>query len=254
MVGKQVQVRGELTATLDDSDSGEAASKAGDQLEVDDRELMSRVPQGRRRMVMKTFSSTLSAVVGFCVIAMAGCAVDQTQEARPPDVDVAVEPGRWPAYDAGWADIDIGTSERTITVPVLRIEKETRQISVPYIDINPPGARDRDERVLSIDVDVPHSGYEVQIVEVRASDDDLWVIGQLRETAPPSTRMRTRISDHVMINAPLDLDVRTVVVGEQPDGNEHLRFVESRDALQPMIPDGARVLYRRSALPGFKGA
>jgi hypothetical protein len=66
--------------------------------------------------------------------------------------------------------------------------------------------------------------------------------------------MRTRISDHVMINAPLDLDVRTVVVGEQPDGNEHLRFVESRDALQPMIPDGARVLYRRSALPGFKGA
>jgi hypothetical protein len=180
--------------------------------------------------------------------------VDQTQGARAPEVDIEVDPGRWPEYDVDWAEIDIGTSERTITVPVLRIEKETRQISVPYIDINPPGARDRDERVLSIDVDVPHSGYEVQIVEVRASGDALWVLGQLRETATPSKEMRTRVSDRVMINAPSDLDVRTIVVGQQPDGNDHLRFVDSMDAVNQMIPEGARVLYRRNALPGVKGA
>jgi hypothetical protein len=190
-----------------------------------------------------------------CIASMAliGCAVDQTQGARAPEVDVQVDPGRWPEYDVRWADIEIGTSERTITVPVLRIDKETRSITVPYIDINPPGARERGERVVSIDVDVPHSGYEVQIIEVRASGDDLWVIGQLRQTATPSRKVQTRISDHVMVNAPRDLDIRTVVVGEQPNGNDHLRFVESIDALGQTIPEDARVLYRRNALPGVKG-
>ena len=195
-------------------------------------------------------------VVANCVAvtAMIGCAVDQTQEARPPAVDVEVDPGRWPEYDVRWADIEVGTSERTITVPVVRVDKETRRITVPYIDVNPPGARERQERVLSIDVDVPHSGYELQIVEVRASADDLWVIGQLRETSTPARQMKTRVSDRVMINAPRDLDVRIVVVGEQPDGNDHLRFVDSMDALQKMIPARARLLYRRNALPGVKGA
>jgi hypothetical protein len=188
------------------------------------------------------------------MIAMIGCAVDQTQEARAPDVDVKVDPGRWSEYDVRWADIEVGTAERTITVPVVRVDKETRRITVPYIDVNPPGAREREERVLSIDVDVPHSGYELQIVEVRASADDLWVIGQLRQTSTPSRQMKTRVSDRVMIKAPRDLDVRIVVVGERPDGNDHLRFVESMDALQQMIPDGARLLYRRIALPGIKGA
>lgn len=185
---------------------------------------------------------------------LVGCAVDQTQEARTPDVDVAVDPGRWPEYDVSWADIEVGTSERTITVPVVRVDKETRRITVPYIDVNPPGARDREERTLSIDVDVPHSGYELQIVEVRASADDLWVVGQLRETSAPSRQIKTRVSDRLMMRAPRDLDVRIVVVGEQPDGNDHLRFVESMDALHKMIPEAARLLYRRNALPGVKGA
>lgn len=35
-IGKQIQVHGELTATLDDSDSGKAAKVPGDQLEFDD--------------------------------------------------------------------------------------------------------------------------------------------------------------------------------------------------------------------------
>ena len=183
-----------------------------------------------------------------------GCAVDQTQGARVPDVDVEVDPDRWPEYDVRWADIEVGTSERTIIVPVVRVDKETRRITVPYIDINPPGSRDREELVLSIDVDVPHSGYEVQIVEVRASADDLWVIGQLRETSTPSRQMKTRVSDRLVIKAPRDLDVRIVLVGEQPNGNDHLRFVESMDAVQQMIPEGARLLYRRNALPGVKGA
>jgi hypothetical protein len=195
------------------------------------------------------------AVVGWLPLAMViGCTVDQTQEARAPDVDV--DAGRWPQYEVNWADIDVGTSERTITVPVVRIEKESRQITVPFIDINPPGARERDERAISIDVDVPHAGYELQIAEVRASGDDLWVVGSLRQTGTPAAQEMTRLSDRVVINAPEDLDIRKVVVGERPSlaENEQLRFIASMDDLKQIIPDGARVLYRRNPLVGVKGA
>lgn len=193
---------------------------------------------------------------GLGVAAIMGCAVDQTQGARAPDVDVEVDPGRWPQYDVKWADIDVGTTERTITVPVVRIEEQTRTMSVPYIDINPPGAEDRAERVVSIDVDVPHAGYEVQIVEVRASGDDLWVIGRLRETGTPRRRIKTRMSDQVVVNAPRDLDVRTIVVGERLEAGEtgDYQFVDSMDRVEEIVPTGARLLYRRNALVPPKDA
>lgn len=181
------------------------------------------------------------------VVALTGCAVEQTEEARPPDVDVEVDPGRWPDYKVNWTDVDVGTSERTITVPVVRIEKETRTVTVPYIDITPPGGGEREERVVEIEVDVPHSGYELQISEIRASRDDLWVIGHLRETTGSSTQQLTRVTDQVMINAPEDLDVRTLIVGQRPEGveNQEHRFVASAGELQQIMPTQARVIYER---------
>ena len=177
-----------------------------------------------------------------------GCSVEQQEPAEAPDVDVNVDPGRWPEYKVNWADIDVGTSERTITVPVVRIEKETRQITVPFIDINPPGAGDTEERVIAIALDVPHVGYELNITEVRASGDDLWVISRLQEPQKPAAQGVTRVSDRVVIDAPENLDVRRVVVGARPGGveNEDVRFVESMSQVDQIIPSQGRVLYRRS--------
>lgn len=57
LVGKQVQVRGELTATLDDSDTGKAAHRPGDQLELDDL--------GRLRVqTLETIDGTCGASFG----------------------------------------------------------------------------------------------------------------------------------------------------------------------------------------------
>ena len=56
-----------------------------------------------------------------------GCQVQQEEEARLPDVDIDVQGGEWPEYDVKWADVEVGTEERTITVPVVRVEKETRE-------------------------------------------------------------------------------------------------------------------------------
>lgn len=178
-----------------------------------------------------------------------GCQVEREQPAEAPDIDVDVDPGQWPDYDVNWADVDVGTQERTVEVPVVRVVEEKRQVSVPYIDINPPNARDREERMISMELEVPHAGYQLQIMDVRAANDDLWVIGRLMETETPQARGAARVSDHVVVNAPADLDVRRVIVGERPDGmfNQQYRFVESEAALAQQLPAGARSLYQRGS-------
>jgi hypothetical protein len=200
------------------------------------------------RYIVPRNPALLSAAVLVIVAAATGaCDVERTSEAAAPDVDVQVDPGRWPRYEVRWADVDVGTTERTVTVPVIRVVEEERQVTVPYIDINPPGAGEREERTISMDVNVPHAGYELVITEVRAAEDDLWVIARLTESSGAAAQVMTRVEDRVVVNVPEDLDVRKVVVGERPPGvyNQQYRFIDSMAALQEELPDGARVIYQR---------
>ena len=202
----------------------------------------------RRALVLK--QRILIWTVAACCAAFgsAGCTAEQTEPGEAPDINVDVDPGQWPEYKVNWADVDVGTREQTVTTPVIRIEEETRQVTVPYIDINPPGARDRQERTIRVNVDVPHAGYRLEIAEIRASGDNLWVIARLDQADQAAAQVMTRASDQVVVNAPADLDVRKIIVGQQPQGasTEH-RFVSSMDALNQMIPQGGRVLYQRGA-------
>ena len=194
------------------------------------------------------YSISLVAAAVLLMSGAIGCTTEKTAPGEAPDVDVDVDPGRWPEYKVNWADVDVGTRERTVTVPVVQVTQETRQVQVPYIDINPPGARDREERTIQVEVDAPHAGYTLQITEVRASGDDLWVVAQLREGTARAPQAVTRIADQVVVNAPADLDVRKVIVGTRPPGahNEQHRFVDSMDALNRAVPPGSRVIYQRS--------
>ena len=183
--------------------------------------------------------------------ALTACQVEQEQPGRLPDVDVDVDAdaGRWPEYDVAWADVDVGMEQRTVTVPVVSVSQETREVSVPFIDINPPGSREREEQTISMELEVPHAGYQLEIAEVRAARDDLWVIGRLTSSGEGPTA-KTRVMDQVVVRAPEDLDVRKVIVGSRPAGtyNQQYRFVESMSALNQMIPSGARAVYRRGQL------
>ena len=188
-----------------------------------------------------------SVTAALAFVFAVGCTVEQTREGKAPDVDV--EGGRLPMYDVNWADVDVGTAERTIEVPVVRVVEETRQVSVPYIDINPPGGRDREERTIALTVDVPHGGYTLQIAEMRVAGDDLWVIGQLNEEGgAPATQAITRVSDHAVVNVPEDLDIRKVIIGARPPGvsNQEYRFVDSMSQLNQQLPQNARTIYQRS--------
>ena len=193
-------------------------------------------------------SISLAAAAVLVVSGALGCSVEKTAPGEAPEVDVNVDSGRWPEYKVNWADVDVGSRERTITVPVVQVTQETRQVQVPYIDINPPGARDREERTIHVEVDAPHAGYRLQITQVRASGGNLWVVAQLTEGNATAGQGVTRLSDQVVVNAPANLDVRKVIVGARPPGghNEQHRFVDSMDALNRAVPQGSRVIYQRS--------
>ena len=199
-------------------------------------------------------STMTGRTLTFLTLAMAfvlgpvACTVDKTQSAKAPDVDVDVDPGRWPKYNVKWADVDVGTRTKTVTVPKLEWKREQAEIQVPYIDIN-PGGGDREERTINVEVEVPHSGYALKIREVRAAGDQLWVISELKQTNE-SKAGYGRVADQVVVNAPEDLRVHRVIVGQRPEGtyNQQYTFYPDMNTLTQAMPQGGgRVLYTASA-------
>jgi hypothetical protein len=192
-----------------------------------------------------TAMSTALLAIG---IMLTGCSVEKTQSAKAPDVDVDVDSGRWPKFNVNWADVDVGTKTKSISVPKLEWKREQAEIQVPYIDINPPGGGDREERMVSVELEVPNGGYDLDIREIRAAGDDLWVISELRQTGKASGGA-SRVADHVVVNAPDDLDIRHVVVGQRPEGvyNQQYSFATDMNTVQQRLPKGGgRVLYQKS--------
>ena len=61
--------------------------------------------------------------------------VDQTQEAKLPNIDVTVEGGQAPDYEVNTGSIDVGTAERTVTVP--KVTTTEKEVTVPTITIEP---------------------------------------------------------------------------------------------------------------------
>lgn len=173
------------------------------------------------------------------------CDVDQTQAGALPDVDVEVDAdaGALPEYDVDWMDVDIGTTEKTIEVPKLVVVMEEETVSVPVIDVNMPDAGEKIERTLTVDAEVPHGGYELEIDKIYAANGRLYVVAVLNETEPDAPVQKVRVADRVVLNAP-DTDVRYIIVGERPDGVDNARydFVADMSALPEAVRNG-RVIY-----------
>ena len=70
---------------------------------------------------MRSQYLTLKKVLPLSLIVLFGpltsCQVEREQAARLPDVDVDVEPGTLPRYDIKGPDVNVGVTERTVTVP-----------------------------------------------------------------------------------------------------------------------------------------
>ncbi|WP_415844135.1 hypothetical protein ACMYUJ_11945 [Stutzerimonas zhaodongensis] len=66
------------------------------------------------------FSWLIPGVVLLTSLGMAGCDVEQTEEGSLPNVEV--EGGNMPEYDVDTPDVDVGTKEKTITVPDVDVD------------------------------------------------------------------------------------------------------------------------------------
>ncbi|MBQ4825492.1 MULTISPECIES: hypothetical protein [unclassified Leisingera] len=73
----------------------------------------------------------LAAVAGILVLVFGiyMIDIDQTQDTRLPDVEVSVEGGQLPEFDAEVGDIETGTKEVTVTVPTVDIQSPEEDAS-----------------------------------------------------------------------------------------------------------------------------
>lgn len=176
---------------------------------------------------------------------LTACRVEQEEAGSLPDVDVEVEPGNLPEYDIQGPDVNVGVTERTVTVPRVVVVQEEQTVEVPYIDVDVPGA-DRVERTITPEVEVPSGGYNLAIQGVHVVNDELWVVSRLEEVDPNAIAEAGRVSDRVVLNAP-DMPVRHFIVGERPESsfNEQYTFIGNRDEIAPELNAG-RQIYERA--------
>lgn len=103
----------------------------------------------------------IAAMAG--LLAFTGCSVDQTKEAKLPDVDVSAESGNLPKYevtktedgkmpnvdvqaeggqmpevDVDTADVDVSTEKETVKVPKAKVVVEEETVEVPDVDVTMP--------------------------------------------------------------------------------------------------------------------
>ncbi|MGP1375930.1 MAG: hypothetical protein ACTS3T_24100 [Almyronema sp.] len=173
---------------------------------------------------------------------MGACRVEQEEAGSLPDVDVDVEPGNLPEYDVQGPDVNVGVTERTVTVPKVVVVQEEETVDVPYIDVSLPNA-DQVERTITPEVEVPSGGYDLTIQGIYAVNDELWVVSDLEEVDDNAPESTVRVSDRVVLNAP-DMSVRHFIIGDRPTGafNEQFTFISSREEIAPQLSEG-RQLY-----------
>lgn len=190
------------------------------------------------------FSKTLLLLLPLCLISITACQIEKEESGKLPDVDVNVEPGSLPEYDIQGPDVNVGVTERTVTVPKLIVVQEEQTVEVPYIDVDLPGA-EQQERTVTTEIEVPSSGYDVEINGIYAVNNQLWVVSQLTQTDPNAPKAAMRVSDRVVLNAP-EIPIRQYVVGERPQGsfNEQYTFIEDRGAISAQLESG-RAIYQR---------
>ncbi|WP_124979747.1 hypothetical protein [Nonlabens xiamenensis] len=181
----------------------------------------------------------------FALVAMmTSCDVKKEESGELPelDVDVEAEAGNLPEYDVEWMDVDVSTTTKMVEVPKLVVVMEEEEIEVPVIDFDMPG--DKNERTLTVEAEVSGTDHDLDIQEVRASKNRLYVISTLESNDTDLEDKTIRKQDQIMINAP-DLDVQYIIVGEKPDRvfNSNNMYVKSMNDLNESI-SSAKVIYK----------
>lgn len=177
------------------------------------------------------------------------CNIDQKKEAELPEVDVEVEEGQLPTFDVEWADVNVGTTTKMVEVPKVIIVMEEEEIEVPFIDVDMPDDADYDygekeERTLMVEAEVSGMEHDIDIKEIWAKGNNLYVISELQATDQSIEDKKMRVSDQITLNAP-DLNVKHYIIGERPDRvfNTQHRYFKSMSDLKSKLGDGYTSIY-----------
>lgn len=184
---------------------------------------------------------------------LTSCNIDQKKEMELPEVDVDIdaEAGQLPTFDVDWADVNVGTTTKMVEVPKVVIVMEEEEIEVPYIDVDMPEDDDNDwgekeERTIAVEAEVTDFEHDLDIKQIWAKGDNLYVISELEKGDTSIDDKKMRVSDQVTINAP-DLGVKYYVVGERPDRifNTRYTYFSTMDDLKARLgEDGFTVIYK----------
>ena len=89
---------------------------------------------------MKTSTAVIAGLAAILVIAFAIFFIDivQTEEGALPDVDVSVEGGNLPEFDAQTDSVSVTEEEVDVEVPDVEVTTEEKTITVPGVEVTPP--------------------------------------------------------------------------------------------------------------------
>lgn len=188
----------------------------------------------------------LLPLIGLLIVS---CEVNKKKEGELPDldVDVTADAGELPEYDINWADVDVGTTTKTVEVPKLVVVMEEEEVEIPYLDIDMPNDTygDKIERTISVEAEVSDVEHDIEIKEIWANEGNLYVISELEKEEKELGDQKMRVSDHVTLNAP-DLNVKHYIIGERPDRvfNSQYDYIADVNELKKKI-DNFTVIYSR---------
>jgi len=148
------------------------------------------------------------------------CNVKKEEKGELPDldIDVTADAGELPEYEVNWADVNVGTTTKTVKIPKVVIVMEEEDVEVPFIAIDMPNGNDADieERTIMVEAEVTDTEHTIDIRKIYASGEKLFVVSKLSKAEKSIGDKKMRVSDQVVLNAP-DMDVKYYVVGEKPD-------------------------------------
>jgi len=181
------------------------------------------------------------------ILLVTSCDVQQKKEAKLPEVDVDIdtEAGQLPTFDVDWADVNVGTRTKMVKIPKVVVVMEEVEVEVPYVDVDMPNSGEKEELTLTVEAEVTDKEHSIDIKEIIASNDKLYVISRLKELDQDLGDKKLRVSDRVILNAP-DLNVKHIIMGEKPDRvfNDQYKYVKDISAFKADLKE-SKVIFTK---------
>lgn len=172
--------------------------------------------------------------------------VVQEEEGELPSVDVNIEGGQLPEYDIDMADVDVGTTTETMTVPKVKIVMEEEEFEVPYIDVDMPGKDVADKKrqpILAV-VETPNPGYELNIRTIYLADEGLIVVSEVTKGDVRNAEGKAIARDAVVVDVP-DVEVFHYIISDisdlDPRGSGTYRFFPSSSDVESELSEHDRI-------------